>query len=227
GDFEQSEAELKAPVAFGRRELEPADERLDRRFSGRAPADVTTERREAAAHVRLIWRAVIHDTDRRKRLQSVPTAEGAGRRVVDHAVAALDAPERRGLAVTDLHEAVAAADTNMFGGSHRHPVPAHAAAGTNTRSRWPSGSVATKVVPKSICTGSCKMFSPRFFQSAKVASTAAEFSTVNATSPAPACALAAGSTVLRDHSPSITPSDSGSIAKVGEVSRMGRPSRSA
>jgi len=40
-------------------------------------------------------------------------------------------------------------------------------------------------------------------------------------------ALAAGCTVLRDHSPSITPSDSGSIAKVGEVSTMGRPSKSA
>ena len=64
------------------------------------------------------------------------------------------------------------------------------------------------------------MFSPRFFQSAKVASTAAAFSTVNATSPAPAYALAVGSTVLRDHSPSITPSVSGSIAKVGEVSTM-------
>jgi len=66
GDFEQSEAELKAPVAFGRRELEPADEGPDRRFSGRAPGDVTADRREAAAHVRLIRRAVIHDTDRRK-----------------------------------------------------------------------------------------------------------------------------------------------------------------
>ncbi|NOJ42624.1 DUF2846 domain-containing protein [Bradyrhizobium australiense] len=31
---------------------------------------------------------------------------------------------------------------------------AHAVAGTNTRRRWPSGSVTTKVTPKSICTGS-------------------------------------------------------------------------
>src|SRR5712671_2042591 len=54
GNLEQTEAEPKAPVAFGRRELEPADEGLDRRFSGRAPADVTAERRETAADVRLI-----------------------------------------------------------------------------------------------------------------------------------------------------------------------------
>ena len=33
--------------------------------------------------------------------------------------------------------------------------------------------------------------------------------------------MAAGSTVLRDHSPSITPSVSGSIAKVGELSTNG------
>src|SRR5438093_1279858 len=66
-------------TAFGRRELEPADEGLDRRFSGRAPADVTAEWREAVAHLCLIRRAVIHDAERRKRLQSVPAAEGAGR----------------------------------------------------------------------------------------------------------------------------------------------------
>src|SRR4051812_9250571 len=226
GNFEQSESKLKSPIGPRRREMEPANQRLDRRLLGAAPGDVTAERREAAAHVSLIRRAVIDDTDRRERLQSVPAAKGEGRRVVDDTVAGLDAPERRGLAVTDLHEAVASADADMFGGSHRHPVPAHAAAGTNTRSRWPSGSVATKVVPKSICTGAWRMFRPRFFQSAKVASTAAAFSTVNATSLAPACALAAGSTVLRDHSPNITPSLRGSIAKVGEVSTMGWPSRS-
>src|SRR5437762_7709100 len=146
GNFEQSESKLKTPIGPRRREMEPADQRLDRRLLCAAPGDVTAERREAAAHVRLIRRAVIHDTDRRKRLQSVSAAEGAARRVVDDAVAGLDAPKRRGLAMTDLHEAVASADANMFGGSHRHPVPAHAAAGTNTRSRWPSGSVATKVM---------------------------------------------------------------------------------
>src|SRR5829696_5827762 len=227
GNFEQSESKLKSPIGPRRREMEPADQRLDRRLLGAAPGDVTAEWREAAAHVSLIRRAVIDDTDRRERLQSVPAAKGEGRRVVDDTVAGLDAPERRGLAVTGLHESLAAADADMFGRGHCHPVSAHAAAGTNTRSRWPSGSVATKVMPKSICTGSCKMFSPRCFQSAKVASTAGVFSTVNATSPAPAGTLAAGSTVLRDHSPSITPSLSGSIAKVGEFSRMGRPSKSA
>src|SRR6478672_10458512 len=115
---------------------------------------------------------------------------------------------------------------DVFGGSNGDPVPAHAAPGTNTRRRWPSGSDATKVWPKSICTGSWRMVSPRFFQSANVVVTAAASSTVNATSPAPACAAAAGSTDLRDHSPSITPSDNGSIAKVGELSTMGRPRRS-
>jgi hypothetical protein len=134
GNLEQTEAKLKAPVAPARK-LEPADEGLDRGFARGAPVDVTAERTKAAAHIRLIRRGIFCNADGRKRLQPVFAAEHAGWRVVDNPVTRLDALERRGLAVTHLHESVASADTNMFGRGHRHPVPAHAAAGVNTRSR--------------------------------------------------------------------------------------------
>eukprot|EP01035_Chromulina_nebulosa_P002684 gene2684-3652_t len=79
------------------------------------------------------------------------------------------------------------------------PASAHAPPGTNTRSRWPSGSVATKVCPKSIWVGSWMIVNPRLFQSAQVVSTVAALSTVKATSLPPADAMTAGATVLRDH----------------------------
>src|SRR6185369_13170749 len=119
------------------------------------------------AHVDLIGCAGLDGPERGECPQAVRAAKAVGRRVVGDAVAGSDAPQRGGLAVADLHEPLASAEPNMLGRRHRNPVlPAHGAAGANTRRRWPSGSSATKVVPKSIFVGTCAMLSPRLLQSA-------------------------------------------------------------
>src|SRR5205823_65572 len=80
-------------------------------------------------------------------LQPVPSPERDRRRVVDDAVARLKAAQWRALAVTHLHEAEGAAAPRMIPRRDRDPELAHDATGANTRSRWPSGSSATKEWP--------------------------------------------------------------------------------
>src|SRR6266849_8483070 len=85
---------------------------------------------EAETHIGLVEPA-LDGADGGESLQAVLAAQGVAwrvdaiRRVIDDPVAGLDAAQRRGLAVTDLHEACAAPDLDMFGGSDRQPVFAH------------------------------------------------------------------------------------------------------
>ena len=74
--------------------------------------------------------------------------------------------------------------------------------------------------------GAWMISSPRRFQSAWMARTASASAAVNAISPPPPLAVAAGVTVWRDHNPSMCPLSSANIAKVGEDSTGGRPSKS-
>jgi len=86
---------------------------------------------EAETHIGLVERTLLDSAEGGEGLQAVLAAQGvarrvdAVRRVVDDPVAGLHAAQRRGLAVTDLHETRIAPDLDMFGGSDRQPVPAH------------------------------------------------------------------------------------------------------
>jgi hypothetical protein len=86
---------------------------------------------ETESHVGLVELAFLDRAEGGESLQAVLAALGVARRIdaigriVDDAVAGLHAAERRGLAVTDLHETRIAPDLDMFGGSDRQPVPAH------------------------------------------------------------------------------------------------------
>jgi len=75
--------------------------------------------------------------------------------------------------------------------------------------------------------GACAMVSPRAAQSAWVASTVAGVSTAMTTSAPPPAACAGGSTVWRDHRPSLKPLSKTNSTKVGEVSTGWRPSSAA
>src|SRR5262249_49674899 len=151
---------------------------------GLVPDGVAAERAKSATHVDLIGFAA-HRADRRESLQPVIAAERHGRRVIDDAVARMQAAQRRRLAVAHLHEALGAPAAHVLGRGDGNEVARHDAAGANTRSRWPSGSSATKVRPKSMSVGVCAIASPRRLQSSWVAATAAAFSTVNAISLPP------------------------------------------
>jgi len=89
---------------------------------------------EAETHIGLVEAALLDGADGGESLQAVLAARGvtrrvdAIRRIIDDSVAGLHAAQRRGFAVTDLHEARAAPDLDMFGGSDRQPVFAHGAA---------------------------------------------------------------------------------------------------
>jgi hypothetical protein len=89
---------------------------------------------ETETHIGLVETALLDGADGGESLQVVLAARGVARRVdairriIDDPVAGLHAAQRRGLAVTDLHEACAAPDLDMFGGSDRQPVSAHGAA---------------------------------------------------------------------------------------------------
>jgi hypothetical protein len=86
---------------------------------------------ETETHIGLVEAALLDGADGGESLQAVLAARGVARRIdairriIDDPVAGLHTAQRRGLAVTDLHEARAAADLDMFGGSDRQPVPAH------------------------------------------------------------------------------------------------------
>jgi hypothetical protein len=58
-------------------------------------------------------------------LQPVLAAKRDGRRIIDDAIARLDPLQRRGLAVTDLHETFIAAAPDVFGRSDRDPIRGH------------------------------------------------------------------------------------------------------
>jgi hypothetical protein len=94
------------------------------------PGDIAPKGLEAETHIGLVERAP-DGADGGEGLQAVLAAQGVARRVeaigriIDDPVAGLDATQRRGLAVADLHETRAAPDLDMFGGCDRQPVPAH------------------------------------------------------------------------------------------------------
>src|SRR5690349_24255507 len=222
-DGEQPEAKLVAPVAPPRREVEGLEQGLDRRGACRKPGHVPAERMEAPAHVEDIGRSGLHEAQGREGLEPVLALERDGRRVVDDAVSRLEAAQRRGLAVTDLHEARLATAQDVLGRGHRDPIAAHDALGAKTRRRWPSGSMATNVWQKSMSAGAWKMVRPRPRQSACIARTVSALATAKASSPPPPVTVAAGSTVCFDQSPSFPPDDRMNMAKVGEDSTGGRP----
>jgi hypothetical protein len=75
--------------------------------------------------------------------------------------------------------------------------------------------------------GGRRLREPRLRQSTCCASTAPASGTVKQISLPPPAPAGFGATVSRDHSPSMTPDCIANIAKVGEDSTGGRPSRSA
>jgi hypothetical protein len=98
---------------------------------GVVPDHVASKWMEAEAHIRLIRLALLDGADRREGLQPVLLTPGMARRiqpvrrVVDDAIAGLDAAQRRGLAVGNLHETLAASNLDMFGGGDRQPIAGH------------------------------------------------------------------------------------------------------
>jgi len=64
----------------------------------------------------------------------------------------MNAHERRCLAVTDLHEPFASADTDVLGRSDCNPILAHAAPGTKHAQAMTIGIGHYEGVAKSICT---------------------------------------------------------------------------
>jgi hypothetical protein len=114
----------------------------------------------------------------------------------------LNAAERRRPAVADLHEARCAAALDVRGRRDGDPildgrVGCHGAAGAKTRRRWPSGSRATKVKPKSMAVGGWAILSLRRLQSACAVRTASASDTVMASSAPPGAAVTAGATLSR------------------------------
>src|SRR5437660_9765473 len=145
-NLHQTETERRTPVALSPCEREPVEQRRDRRFVRGAIIHVAAEWMKPI-HVGLIGALVLHGADAGEGLQSLRSPERDRRRVIDNAVARLEAAQWRALAVTDLHEAERAAAPRMIPRRDRDPELAHDATGANTRSRWPSGSSATKVWP--------------------------------------------------------------------------------
>src|SRR5581483_9347741 len=95
------------------------------------PVDVAAVGRKAVGAVVAVRLALAHRADGGEGLQAVALARGVARRIalagriVDDAVAGLDAAQRFALAVTDLHEAARAADRDVIGGGDGEPVPVH------------------------------------------------------------------------------------------------------
>jgi hypothetical protein len=93
----------------------------------------------------------------------------------------LQSPQRHGYAAAGLHEHVLPPmpDVLGMGTSCRDLRDPHSAPGLKTRKRWPSGSSATKVRPKSSSVGGCAMASPLAAQSAWTASTSAAMNAIS------------------------------------------------
>src|SRR6266478_7761287 len=176
-DAKQAEPELVPPIAASRGKLKCVEERCDQRIACLQPCDVAAIGGKIPLCRASIGLPVAHDSERRERLASVAAAKFQCGRVAGDTIVRLDAPQRRRLAVADLHEAGGAAAPYMLGRGDGDPildgrVRRHGVAGAKTRRRWPSGSRATKVKPKSMAVGGWAILSLRRLQSAWVARTA-------------------------------------------------------
>src|SRR5437660_9506301 len=91
-DLHQTETERRTPVALSPCEREPVEQRRDRRFVRGAIIHVAAERMKTI-HVGLIRALVLDGADAGEGLQPVPSPERYRRRVVDDAVARLEAAQ--------------------------------------------------------------------------------------------------------------------------------------
>jgi len=124
-DRKEAEAKLVTPVRIACRKLQFLEQGTNGSLFGFRPCDIATIGEESSAHIEAIGIAILHHPNGGECLQPIFFTEGGGRRVVDDAIARLDALQRRALAVTDLHETFRAAAPDVLGRGHRDPMSCH------------------------------------------------------------------------------------------------------